>query len=528
MTLVVAFAFTGKPLAKGDAPQQAGVDLPQKEKTSPSQGKANAKDPIPDSPKQTAESPLQPPSGPLPVTNADLTEAAQADLDRLLLLLRLDGVFVNNARSETVAPEASSQEIERMSGSSSPIVRQAVRRLKPAIEMARQASEAEAASKVLIAELNKGTGPNGDDYVNAFRRFAHGLDELELDELLRKGSITLEEKEEYLRLSGKANAAFMQKLASSVGNMLTVNTLTFQKTFRLRQGAEVLRNNVVADMLAPLLQARAGKQLASPPLDVKLGQFSASGQGLLWTEAKLNLRSTSTQELTRMTLLFEFQTNEGSRYATVHVPKLPANGCLQVSPIQFSWMFLNDPPQDLVKFMKSLPVKLIESEIPESLKVGFKIKLVRYAAWCAQFRAEGIAPTLLAKDAMVNDTRLLAVHPGSKFRSEARSSGKDAEGRFELAFAKLTELKQSYEVEATLIDHLGNAAPQSLRGILTLPKVKVDNSGVVSTDSVRLKMNSGNDVMQLELRRSLEHGYWQWNTGKGLAAGQTFLAAPIK
>ena len=271
--------------------------------------------------------------------------------------------------------------------------------------------------------------------------------------------------------------------------------------------------------------------------------FTQFDQGLQWYDARINVRSTTAQELTRLTLLFKFQTTQGSRHATVYIPKLAPTGGGQFDPIALSWMYLNDPPKDIPKDLVAMNL--------DNTRVHCSI-------WCDQFRAEGLELTALSREELVNDINLLSLQPGLVYSSEGGQvlnpneeapkappqrgdtvlggGGKstiapykleyEPDGRFELICKKLTPVKRDYEVELELTDHTADPAkskPQLLRGIVTLPTVTFDNAGhMISTEECRLKLMAGKQEFQMILVGQWRDGEWRWQAGKDLTTSRRY------
>lgn len=480
--------------------------------------------------------------------------SAGAELDTLLALLGQPGVVNNqplrsmgevraqeNAkyiRGEFISQTARAKsDLERLSRSSTGEVAEALRRLKPVFEMYDQAAATEKRAQELISKLRKETAQKLEGTTLFLSDFLKdlNLDDSDLQELKFQGKITQREIDSYRQVQKQANAN-RQTLAEWAREENKIEAATSQKTYRLRNQAELRKNNVAAEVLAPALRARAGGERKSA-LQVKWGLYGDRSEGFTFSSAKINIRSSAAEELTRLTLLFDFRTPQGSRYAMLYIPKLPPNGGGSFEPVRLSWLYLNNPPK----------------EAPNDLApITLESTRVRYSAWCDQFRAEGLEPTAMSsREEMVNDTRLLALLPGLAYVSQAgqvlhvnpeaakapaRPKGiikgtsnpapylaeYEPEGRYELIFKKLTPSGRDYEVELELVDQANKSKSQLLRGVATVPAVKF----AASDKRLSLKVTVGSQEMQMELHGDGYEGPLWW-TGKGEGSGRKFAPEPV-
>lgn len=441
-------------------------------------------------------------------------EPASSDLDVLLRLLGQGGVvhnerlYVNNARMYDQTGEKWIQAVDHLSGSRTGEVAEAVKRLKPAIALLHQAREVEAKrSKALVAG-RKDSALQGIDLVDAQVELLHGPDEFQLDEMVRNRMITREEANTRLQQRNQIKNDLIRRFSEDFANNYISGLLMERQTHQLRNRAAVLKNDVVREVLLPTVRARAGNEQKPPPVQIKLALFPNSNTQPSSSDVRISIRSRSPQELTRLTVMLEFQTTEGSRFAALYIPKLAPSGGGWFDPIALSAVFLNNPPKDV-------------------LPIGPKMNGARYSVLCDQFRAEDLEPTTITREEMTQERRLLAMLPGTVYASLGialqrsvpemlKAPGKqerEPDRRYEIAFKKLTPIKQDYQLEFELVDHQTDKAklqPQQFRGELTLPEVTFDNFGhMISTDEVVLKVRSGSQDMQLTLREDHD-GKSQW------------------
>lgn len=459
----------------------------------------------------------------LHAAQAQPPQEGASDLDKLLRLLGYGGVVNNEWLPGGVSVESTKEgeqawlkAIEKLGTSRSREVVEAVKQLKPVMDNMNATSEYEKKTKELNAELRRKHGLGEGELLTAAANALHGPDAFDLDELVRKKKLTREQADEYSRQSGELTRRFFQGEAATLNNSMAMK----QRGHRMRKRNEVLRSRVVHDVLRPALQARAGQDQKSPPLDVRVALVPASDTWVQYfgTEVRVSLHSRSSQELTQLTLLLEIQTSAGSRYASIFIPKLPALGCGHFAPISLTTQILTDRPQD---------VKTTE----------LTVQRVRYDVWCNQFRSEGREPTMLSPAEMINDVRLQALHPGLTYPSQGGTRPQmshkefmeaevkpqpELSRRFELVFKKLAPKKQDFEVELDLIDHQATGKEKTttkrFRGVLTLPTAK---PGADSPEKVVLNVRSGDEDMQLTLNEIDNRA--EWRALRGPASGRQFI-----
>lgn len=472
-----------------------------------------------------------------------------SDLDTLLALVGQPGVVnnqllrsMNEARAQENAKYILGQfisltagaksDLERLSRSTTREVAEAVRQLKPVYAMYDQAAATQQRNKEVIRRIDgEKIQTTAADRESAALFVSFELSSSELQYLKERGEISQQAIDAYrdvaVRNLAKTSAVFREECK--------LQAVADQTVARLCNQAELKTHNIVADVLVPAVRARTGAQRKSP-LQVKWILDGGQGQGFSWYNVKINLRNLGAEDLTRLTLLFDFQVPQGSRYATFYIPKLPANGGGSFEPVKIPWLYLN-PPKDAAKKMASAGEQGIR---------------IRYSAWCDQYRAEGLEPTRFAnREEMVNDTRLLTLLPGLAYTSQVgqvlhvnplaanappRPKGLlagmsytapflaeyEPGGRYDMVFKKLTPAGKDYGVELELIDRANKSSVQLCRGLATVPAVKGDTSD----KRLSLKFTAGDQEMEMELHGNGFDGPLWW-TGRGEGGGRKFVPTQL-
>jgi hypothetical protein len=275
------------------------------------------------------------------------------------------------------------------------------------------------------------------------------------------------------------------------------------------------------------IRARSGPVRANPQLDVKFCGIPRGGDYAGEKQGFVTIHSRAAMELTHLSVVLKIESAIGDRFVSIYVPTLPPGGGARFEPVSLSGVALTGD----LNYIGGQP----------------EIKGVRYAAWCAQFRAEAQQATIVTPHELVAEFWLQAVRPGtgyvsrggkllpemspSEFAATIRRDPTfrrklESDRRFAITFRKLTPTRNGYSVELDLVDHEVKSKTTRYRGDFQLPPVTLGAHGeVAAANKLSLKVRSGAEEMtlgQVSLWNVMER---QWATTGGPAHGRQFVPA---